>query len=196
MVLLDQAGFRIGLRRGGVLLDLGSIGKGYALDRAAEVLREAGVESALIHGGTSTVVAIGAPPDMGAWKIALEVPRPDPHTGPDPLSSEPLAVVELVDAALSVSAVTGKGFTADGRFHGHVMDPRRGEPVSRAWMAGVVLSSATESDALSTALLVEGPGLLDSWERSGEPLRWIVVEPVEIPPFYRVVSSGIRRTTE
>lgn len=164
-VILDEREFTVRFARPGVMLDLGSIGKGYALDRAAERLREAGVSSAFLHGGTSTVCALGAPPDADAWKVALPQPGFGEQTrepgaprlihAPDP--GQFLAVVPLTNEALSVSAVWGKAFEAGGRIYGHVIDPRRGEPVEGASLAAVVLPSATESDALSTALLVEGP---------------------------------------
>jgi len=67
-----------------------------------------------------------------------------------------LAVVSLRDESLSVSAVWGRAFEAGGRVYGHVIDPRTGEPVSRADLAAVVLPSATETDAVSTALLTMG----------------------------------------
>src|SRR5439155_6923199 len=146
------------------MLDLSSIGKGYALDRAAGLLREAGVTSGLLHGGTSTVCALGAPPDAEAWHVA--VPHPDlaersVSRGGAPLKNvseagKLLAVISLKDKAMSVSTVWGKSFEADGRVYGHVIDPRKGEPVQGAVMAAVVLPSATETDALSTALLIEG----------------------------------------
>src|SRR2546426_11487739 len=72
---LNENDFTVRAARAGVMLDLGSIGKGYALERATELLREAGVTSGLLHGGTSTVCAIGAPPDANAWNVA--VPHPD-----------------------------------------------------------------------------------------------------------------------
>src|SRR5438874_4103276 len=72
---LDESDYTIRLARAGVMLDLGSIGKGYALERATELLREAGVTSGLLHGGTSTVYALGAPPASNAWKVA--VPKPE-----------------------------------------------------------------------------------------------------------------------
>src|SRR5215831_260933 len=60
--------------REGVMLDFGAIGKGYAIERAVEVLREAGVTSALLHGGTSTIFALGHPPEAEFWQVALEQP--------------------------------------------------------------------------------------------------------------------------
>lgn len=136
---LSAADFSVRFRRDGVLVDLGSIGKGYALDRAAELLREAGVSSALLHGGTSTVIALGAPPDASAWTIAL------PRGG----------TVELRDESLSVSAGWGKSLRdAGGQERGHVLDPRTGEPVLANRVAAVVAPSATDSDALSTAALL------------------------------------------
>jgi thiamine biosynthesis lipoprotein len=136
---LDEVNFTVRFSRPGVLVDLGSIGKGYALDRAAELLRDAGVTSALLHGGTSTVIALGQPPDAAAWKVAL------PEGGS----------VALRDESLSVSAGWGKSFTdAAGRELGHVLDPRRGEPVGGRRWAAVVAPSATDSDGLSTAALL------------------------------------------
>ncbi len=158
LVDLDDARSTVRFTREGVQLDLGSIGKGYAVQRAGELLREAGVTSALLHGGTSTVLAIGTPPDKDGWTIALEHPAnvkgSQEHTGVLVL---PLAKVSLRDESLSVSAVWGKSFTAADRSYGHVIDPRTGQPTEGALLSAVVLPSATESDALSTMLLTLGP---------------------------------------
>jgi thiamine biosynthesis lipoprotein len=195
LVELDAAKFTVRFAREGVMLDLGAIGKGYAVGVAAEILREAGVASALIHGGTSSVYAIGRPPDSDAWKIAIERP-PDDRAGVSPASagvpparvfagetpaatagtvaplwwqpqntpvsdsqdaaSALLAVVPLRDEAFSVSAVWGKSFQTSGRSYGHVIDPRTGQPADSALLAAVALPDATETDALSTALLTLG----------------------------------------
>lgn len=144
-VHLDAARRTVAFARPGMALDPGAFGKGAALDEAATVLREAGVERALLHGGTSTVVGLARPDEP--WRVA--VPHPDSD-------APPLAVVDLAGAALSVSAVTGRAFTEDGVAYGHVLDPRSGRPVRGALLAAVVAPSALATDALSTALLVLG----------------------------------------
>ncbi|MSU20202.1 MAG: FAD:protein FMN transferase [Pedosphaera sp.] len=164
LVTLNEDDFTIRFLREGVMIDLGSIGKGYALERAAEILRDAGVTCALLHGGTSTVYAIGAPPDADAWKVAIDVPdvrgsEYEMSVGSDKRDAKPvkpLAMVPLKNEALSVSGVHGKSFNLNGKMYGHVIDPRTGEPVQGALLAAVILPSATETDALSTALLTLG----------------------------------------
>jgi FAD:protein FMN transferase len=156
LIDLDPTNFTVRFKRPGVLLDPGAIGKGFAIESAAEILREAGAHNALIHGGTSTVCALGSPSDSNTWQIAL----PQPHLASIQPSADPhppLRTVSLRNQSLSVSAVWGKSFQMNGRTYGHVLDPRRLEPVSGALMAAVIAPSATDADALSTALLVLGP---------------------------------------
>jgi thiamine biosynthesis lipoprotein len=150
-VALDEASFTVRYLRRGVEIDLGGYGKGYAIERAVELLRESGVERALVHGGTSSVYGIGAPPDETAWKIGLAAPLA--------VDGEP-KVVELRDAGLSVSAARGKHFSVDGRTYGHVLDPRRGEPVAGEPAAAVVGPLPAVCEALSTALVVNGASWL------------------------------------
>jgi thiamine biosynthesis lipoprotein len=159
LVQLNRQDFTVRFAIEGVMLDLGAIGKGYAVDCVSEILREAGVTSGLIHSGTSTVSAIGTPPGEDSWKIAIENPanRVVSHEGVDSSeTSKPLTTIRLKDESLSVSAVWGKSFQADGKTLGHVLDPRVGMPVTGAVLAAVVLPSAAETDALSTALLTLG----------------------------------------
>jgi FAD:protein FMN transferase len=151
LVQLNPGDFTVQFAREGVMLDLGAIGKGYAVERAAEVLREAGVTSALLHGGTSTAQAIGQPPGEEFWKIAIETPSPLLDTPPTLMTT-----IRLKDEAMSVSGVWGHCFAAGGRTFGHILDPRTGEPALGTVLAAVVLPSATETDALSTALLTLG----------------------------------------
>lgn len=153
LVTLNEADFTVSFAREGVMLDLGAIGKGYAVDEAMAVLAEAGVSCAFLHGGTSTMSAIGTPDDAPAWSVAI--PRPD-SDAPVPEEDEVLSVVALENEALSVSAVWGKAFVVEGKTYGHVLDPRTGWPAEGAVLAAVAAPSATETDALSTALLVLG----------------------------------------
>jgi thiamine biosynthesis lipoprotein len=169
-VMLDEENYSVRFDREGVMIDLGAIGKGYAIDCAAETLREAGVFSALLHGGTSTVYGLGAPPDADGWKIAITPP-------PDQPPRE--TAVVLRDNALSVSAVWGKCFEAAGKKFGHVIDPRTGWPVNNAVQAAVLLPSATETDALSTALLVVGLEGHDAISGLRPDMRTLVVGPAE-----------------
>lgn len=149
LVQLDGARRTVRFAQDGVMLDLGAIGKGYAIERGARLLRELGVTSALFHGGTSTVCAINHPPEAEAWVVAIEKP---PAAMGD-ISFPELPPVRLKDESLSVSAVWGRHFKSEGRDFGHVIDPRTGQPVDGAWLSAVALPEATESDALSTALL-------------------------------------------
>lgn len=145
---LDARASTIRFERHGMSIDLGAIGNGFAVDAAINVLRARGVTSALVHGGASSVHAIGRPPDQEAWRIAWA-----PRGGRARL-------VELRDSAVSVSAVHGKTVGIDGRCCGRVIDPRTGVPTSASQSAMVTGPSSLECDALSTALLVLGTGWL------------------------------------
>jgi thiamine biosynthesis lipoprotein len=187
-VVLDPDQQSVRFSQPGVTLDLGAIGKGYAIEQAAGILREAGVASALIHGGTSTSYGIGSPPGEEFWKVAIERP---PH---DDSNSAPglLAVVPLRDRGLSVSAVWGKAFKSRGSTYGHIIDPRTGRPVHGAILAAVSIASATESDALSTALLTLGIQDHDKIASLRPGIGTLVVEePDPLREQLSMCSSGI-----
>ncbi|MDB6113054.1 MAG: FAD:protein transferase [Pedosphaera sp.] len=187
LVELDAENFTVRFAREGVMLDLGAIGKGYALERAAESLRELGITSALLNGGTSTIYAIGHPPEKEHWKIAIEAP-PTATVGHPPAL---LATVPLRDEALSVSAVWGRSFQSAGQTFGHVLDPRTGQPVSGTMLAAVILPSAMETDALSTALLVVGAAGHEALARVRPELRSLVVTQDASEKGFHLTSRGI-----
>ena len=146
-VSLNEQNCTVSLEKEGVMLDLGSIGKGYALEQAAALLVENEFENFLIHGGTSTVCAHGTQADGTPWRVAVK--HPDEN-------QPPLHIVDLQNESLSVSGIGGKSFIdADGHEQGHVIDPRTGRPSQAARVAAVVCASATESDAWATAFLVD-----------------------------------------
>jgi thiamine biosynthesis lipoprotein len=126
-------------------IDLGAIGKGYAVDRAAVVLRGCGIESALINSGGSTFYAMGCPPGQSGWLVHLC--DPSAHFGPHVLLNE---------NSVSTSQQTPPSLLGMPSF-GHIIDAVAGEPSESATAVSVVAESATASDALSTALLLMGP---------------------------------------
>ncbi|MBL69387.1 MAG: hypothetical protein CMO74_13240 [Verrucomicrobiales bacterium] len=167
-VELNEANTTVRFRRQGVMLDMGSIGKGYALERASALLEENEFTDFLIHGGTSTVCARGTQPDGSPWRIAIK--HPDD-------GKPPLRIVELHNEALSVSGIGGKSFLdADGNEQGHVIDPHTGHPTQSARVSAVIHADATASDALATALLTKGSALLRQLPANTRALTASMVE--------------------
>ncbi|MHB1424218.1 MAG: FAD:protein FMN transferase [Gemmataceae bacterium] len=148
-VRMDAEQRTVRYHRPGLEINLGSIGKGYALDRMAGLLREEwGVARMLLHGGTSSVYAGGCPPEEErGWQVAILHPW-------DRRSR--LARVWLRDRALGTSAATHQHLEYNGRKLGHLLDPRTGWPASGIASASVLAPSAAEADALSTAFYVGG----------------------------------------
>jgi thiamine biosynthesis lipoprotein len=128
-------------------LNLGSIGKGYALDRAAALLQQCGVRHALMHAGNSSILAFGSKAERSepGWKIGVRNPR-------DPDSD--LAFINLQNRAMATSGIAEQRFTANGREYGHIIDPRTGRPAEGNLSATAVAATAAEADALSTAFFV------------------------------------------
>ena len=129
---LDAREHLVRLKAGATAVDLGAIGKGYAVDHMVALLREWGIATALVHGGESSLYALGAT----GWPVCLADPqRP----------AEALGHLQLQNRALSGSSV------ADAR---HIVDPRTGRPVTQTIGAWALAPTAALADALSTAFLV------------------------------------------
>jgi thiamine biosynthesis lipoprotein len=137
---------RAELTREGVAVDLGGIAKGFALDRMRPVLRDRGVESALLNFGQSSTLAVGAPPGAEGWRLLVRGPEADI-----------LGLVTLKDQALSISSSFGHWVEIGDRRYGHVIDPRTGWPLTRSLQALIVAPDATFAEALSKALLILPP---------------------------------------
>jgi FAD:protein FMN transferase len=148
-VILDIDEQTVRFKTAGMRLDFGGIGKGLALDMAAGMLREAGITRALLHGGTSTVVAIGTPPGTEGWKVTLE--------SGGAVKTESGGMVLLCDESLSTSASSRKFFELEGKKYGHIIDPRTGWPAEGVQSVSVIAPRGMHSDALSTAFFVMGP---------------------------------------
>ena len=129
-------------------LDLGGIGKGYAIDKMAGLLAEWSIDRALIMGGWSTLLAVGTPPGTPGWRVSLPGASDKEHYLP---------------AGFSVSA---SGFEVRGE---HVLDPASGITAAQATRAWSIAPSAAVSDALSTtALVLPGEALRRLAETFGE----------------------------
>jgi thiamine biosynthesis lipoprotein len=147
-VTLDADASSVRFARPGMALNLGAIGKGYAVDRMGRLLRKRGVARALVSAGGSSVVAVGG--RGRGWAVDVRSPQ---------ISRRRIARVHLRDGALGTSG-TGEQFViADGTRYGHVIDPRQGWPARGVLSATVVTGDAAAADALSTAFLIAGPDL-------------------------------------
>ncbi|WP_435015613.1 FAD:protein FMN transferase [Tundrisphaera sp. TA3] len=151
-LILDPESRTVRFARPGLVINLGSIGKGYAIDRAADVIRgHWWPTTALIHGGRSSLYALGSPPDDfgGRWAVALRDPA-------DPERS--LGTFHLRNRGMGTSGAAFQRFEANGREYGHIIDPRTGEPPDDGPASVTVLApTAAEADALSTAFYLLGP---------------------------------------
>ncbi|MEK6322161.1 MAG: FAD:protein FMN transferase [Acidobacteriota bacterium] len=172
-VLLNERTRSIRFDREGVELDLGGIAKGYAVDRAAEILRASGVTSALITSGSSSIYAIGAPPGQTAWRVEVS----------DPMDrSRQLAAIDLKDQSVSTSGCHEKTFEAGRKTYCHIMDPRTGHPIEGLLSATIITPAGVEAEALSKALMVMGVEKARAFLKNRPHVRAIL--------FYRQPEGG------
>lgn len=172
---LNEAEHTVMLSAGGVQIDLGGIGKGYAVDRVAELLRDWSIDVALISGGYSSVLALDAPPGKKGWPLTTTNPTGD---------KEILARPSLRDAALSGSGVQ-KG--------GHIIDPRTAEPVEGRRAAWSSAADATTGDALSTAFMIMGIDEIEKYCSSHpDTLAMVILEAEDEKPTGRGASRPLR----
>ena len=142
---LDEGQYTVRQPAKAVKIDLGGIGKGYAIDKMAELLGEWGIDTALLHGGYSSVLALNKPPGTKGWPITLS--SPDDY-------KETLARLYLRNQAISSSGLQ------NGQ---HIINPRTGRPVKdrcTTWACG---PDAATTDALSTAFMVMSPNEVENY---------------------------------
>jgi thiamine biosynthesis lipoprotein len=171
---IDDAASRVRLLAVGAALNPGAIGKGWAIDRGISFLQGSGVPSVLVHGGQSSVRAIGTQgpslPGRGGWPVGLRHPlRPGRR----------LATITLHDKALGTSGSGTQFFIERGKRLGHILDPRTGRPAEGVLSATVIAESAAEADALATALYVLGPDGLAQIAPPNSTSGAILVMPTE-----------------
>ena len=160
----------------GMKIDLGGIGKGYAVDRIAERFKAAGVSSALINFGGSSIYGVGVPPGEKGWEVGIQ--------GTD---GRLRGVMRLRDAALSTSSSMGHSWTVGGKRYGHLIDPKNGIPVTELRMATVIAPSATVAEALTKPLIVIGGNALPMAERLPKTEAVVISEQGPV-----IFSNGFR----
>jgi FAD:protein FMN transferase len=147
---LDPGPNTVRFTRPGVELDPGGIGKGYAVDRMVEVLKQSGVDIALVSASGSSIYGMGAPPDEPrGWEITIRTPRNQ---------DEAAARIFLKDNSLSTSGSYEKFFWADGRTYAHIIDPRTGYPAQGTASVSVVAAKAIESEVWAKPFFINGRG--------------------------------------
>ncbi len=133
----------------GMKLDFGGIAKGYASDKCAEIMRENGVESAIINLG-GNVYALGKRPDGNLWRIGVADPSGEGV-------EDRAGLLSVSDCAVVTSGNYQRSFTQNGITYGHIIDPKTGYPADNDLLSvTVVAADGTLCDALSTALFVMG----------------------------------------
>ena len=173
-VALNENKHTIRFDRQGLELDLGGIAKGYAVDRAAEILRASGVTRAFITAGSSSICAIGAPPGQRSWRVQIS----------EPLDRSPkLDALEIKDLSISTSGCRENIFESAGKTYCHIMDPRIGRPIEGLISATIITQRGVEAEAYSKALMVMGVEKAQEFLKTRRHIRAIL--------FYNQPEGGV-----
>ncbi|HEU4931216.1 MAG TPA: FAD:protein FMN transferase [Pyrinomonadaceae bacterium] len=169
-LVLDVAASTVQFKQPRVEINLGSIGKGYALDVVSEHFKKAN-EPALLSAGASSFLATGS---ARAWLVGVRHPR---------AKQKRLASVRLRECAMSTSGSEEQFFEVDGRRFGHIIDSRTGWPAEKVSSVTVVADSAARSDALATAFFVGGRELAERYCEKHQNVLAIMLEADAQRPF-------------
>jgi len=146
-IVLDPAARTVRFGKEGLEMDPGGIGKGYAVDKIVEILKEDGVTSALVSASGSSIYGLGAPPNEPGWKIKIRNPKD---------ASKTAVEVVLKDMSLSTSGNYEKFFFAEGKLYSHIMDPRTGYPSEGMLQVSVVSPKTIDSEAWCKPYYIRG----------------------------------------
>lgn len=177
-VRIDDAAETVQLVRAGMSMHLGGIGKGYAIDRAATILRARGIGDFLIQSGGD--IYAGGMNAGRPWRLGIQAPR-----GP---ANQMFSQVDVSDSAVSTSGDYERYFVTNGTRYHHILDPSTGEPARDIRSVTIVASVAVIADGLSTGVFVMGPNAgMALIERLPDVEGVIVSERNEL-----LISSGLR----
>lgn len=136
------------LKKKGMIIDLGSIAKGYAADEAVKIMKDNGVKKAILNLG-GNIYALGSKANGQGWKIGIQDPYSD--------RGEYLGIVTIKDETVVTSGIYERYFEKDGIRYHHILDPKTGYPVeNNVASVTIVSSSSIDADGLSTTLFVLG----------------------------------------
>jgi FAD:protein FMN transferase len=166
-ITLDRDKMTVRFSHPGIEINLGSIGKGYALDRAASLMRGRGVRSALISGGSSSLIAIGDNGGGEGWAVGIRHPV---------FKNTRIAKLALSDRAMATSGSAEQYFEKDGKRYGHIIDPRSGVPATGILSVTVVTPAAALADALATAFFIEGRTLAEHYCSTHPEIVVVMIE--------------------
>jgi FAD:protein FMN transferase len=144
---VDSRENTVRFRRDGMNIDPGGIGKGYAVDRAAAILREYGIKSAMISAARSSILAIGTPPNETGWRVQIRDPKD---------ANKVAQEVVLRDQSMSTSGNYEKFFYASGKMYSHIMDPRTGFPAQGMLSVSVIAPRCIDSEAWTKPIYIQG----------------------------------------
>jgi len=183
---LDPAAQSVRFKKQGVELNLGAIGKGYALDRAAESMLAAGVGDFLWHGGQSSILARGSQATQGAeepgWLVGVRHPmRPEKQ----------IIEIRLCNRALGTSGAGTQFFRHRGKRYGHIIDPRSGWPAEGVISTTVLAPTAAEADALATAFYILGPDQAVAWCHERAAIGMLMFLPAKTRQGVDLITAGV-----
>ncbi len=185
-VLADADSSTVRLDLPGMRIDVGGIAKGYAVDSAIRVMKEAGIRNALISAG-GDIYAMGAPPGKESWKIGIRHPR---------ARADLLGILELKDRAVATSGDYENFFEVDGKRYCHIMDPGTGRPVQGIMSVTILADTAAEADALATAIFPLGADKGMKLIESLEGVDGIMVTGSEADDMKVMMSSGLENRVQ
>lgn len=147
-ILFDKSNKKIKLKEKGMKIDLGGIAKGYSADSVAEVLRENGVEHAIINLG-GNILTMGSKTTGEPWKIGIQ--------NPDTSRGEYIGIIGVEDKTVVTSGIYERFFEQDGKKYHHILSPFTGYPIENS-IAGVsiITTKSIDADGLSTSLFSLG----------------------------------------
>ena len=162
-IRLNPLALTLAFAKPGMNLDLGGVGKGYAVDRMVEILRRNGIAAALVSAGGSSIYGLGSPPDgPRGWRIRIRDPK---------IEGKYVATVFLNNRSLSTSGSYEKFFWADGKIYSHIMDPRTGFPARGMLSVSIISPNTLDSEIWAKPYYILGR----TWTEQHKPKNFRVL---------------------